>query len=256
MNNRKPLIAGNWKMNLDAPAAAALGRDVVQATGRFHNIEVVVIPPFPFLSLVAKTLEGSSIGLGAQDLSQQKAGAFTGDVAGEMLRDVGCDWVLVGHSERREIHAETDAMVAEKTNRALDVGLKPIVCVGERLAERDSGKTFDRIERQIMDGLGSLSRKQMEKIVIAYEPVWAIGTGRTATPAQAEEVHEFIRGLIARMFDDGLAAQIRILYGGSVKAENAATLMSEKDVDGALVGGASLSSDTFGKIASAGAGGK
>jgi len=194
-------------------------------------------------------LDGSAIGVGGQDLSAEAEGAFTGEVSATMLTSLGCGYVLVGHSERREYHLESDELVRRKVGRALDAGLVPIVCVGEKLAERDAGETFARVERQVRVGLDGLTAAQMARVVIAYEPVWAIGTGRTATPAQAEEVHEFIRNLLASMFGSDVAAATRILYGGSVKPGNARELMSQKDVDGALVGGASLSGEGFAAIA-------
>ncbi|HOI09023.1 MAG TPA: triose-phosphate isomerase [Myxococcota bacterium] len=247
--DRKPLIAGNWKMNTDAASSAALAREVLQRTGRLRSVDVAVFPPFPLIPAVLRVLDGSAIGVGGQDLSAEAEGAFTGEVSATMLTSLGCGYVLVGHSERREYHLESDELVRRKVGRALDAGLVPIVCVGEKLAERDAGETFARVERQVRVGLDGLTAAQMARVVIAYEPVWAIGTGRTATPAQAEEVHEFIRNLLASMFGSDVAAATRILYGGSVKPGNARELMSQKDVDGALVGGASLSGEGFAAIA-------
>jgi triosephosphate isomerase len=209
---------------------------------------VVVLPPFPFLPAVGKALEGTPVEFGAQDISAEAEGAFTGEVSAKMLLSLGCTHVTIGHSERREYHLESDELVARKTTRAIDAGLVPIVCVGEKLAEREAGETFRRVDTQITVGLGGLGAERMSRVVIAYEPVWAIGTGRTATPAQAEEVHEFIRKRIAGIYGEALAGTTRILYGGSVKADNAATLLSQADVDGALVGGASLSADAFAVI--------
>lgn len=245
---RRPLIAGNWKMNLDLDGATTLARNVAQKVARFRNCDIAVLPPFPFIPAVAKAVEGTPVAFGAQDLSAEAEGAYTGEVSAKMLLSLGCSYVTVGHSERREYHIESDELVARKTARAIDAGLVPIVCVGEKLAERESGETFHRVDTQISVGLGGLGAERMSRVVIAYEPVWAIGTGRTATPAQAEEVHEFIRKRIAGIYGEALAGTTRILYGGSVKADNAATLLSQADVDGALVGGASLSADAFAVI--------
>jgi triosephosphate isomerase len=243
---RKPLIAGNWKMFLDAVSAAALAREILNRCGRVRNAESVVCPPFPLIPAVAKVLEGSPVGIGAQDMSAE--GAFTGEVSAKMLQSVGCTHVVLGHSERREYHLESDELIRRKLDRALAAGLVPILCVGERLAERDGGETFARVDRQITVGLQGLAADAARRVVIAYEPVWAIGTGRTATPAQAEEVHEYIRRRVAALLGEDVAAGMRILYGGSVKPANAASLMAEKDVDGALVGGASLAADSFAGI--------
>ncbi|MBP7126016.1 triose-phosphate isomerase [Myxococcota bacterium] len=246
--NRRPLIAGNWKMHLDASGAAALAREVLQRTGRFRHADVCVLPAFPLIPAVARVLEGSPVGFGAQDLSAEEEGAFTGEVSARMLTSLGCQYVCIGHSERREYHLESDELVRRKVERALSAGLIPIVCVGEKLAERDRGETFARVERQVTVGLSDLDAKAMERLVIAYEPVWAIGTGRNATPAQAQEVHEFLRGLLARFHGPEVAARTRILYGGSVKPGNARELLAQRDVDGALVGGASLSGESFAAI--------
>ena len=250
-SNRRPMVAGNWKMFLDAATGAALARDVVQRVSRARHCDIVVAPSFPLIAPVARILEGSPIGLGAQDLSPEIEGAFTGDVSAKILLSLGCSHVVIGHSERREHHLETDDQVRRKVGRALDSGLVPIVCVGERLAERESGATFHRVETQVKVGLAGLPPEAMARIVLAYEPVWAIGTGRTASPAQAEEVHEFIRRLVGTMHGGVIADGLRILYGGSVKADNAKSLMAEKDVDGALVGGASLQAEAFAAIVDA-----
>ena len=212
------------------------------------NVEIVVCPPFISLHAVKDVLAGSCIGLGAQNVYWEKSGAFTGEVSAPMLKSVGCAYVIIGHSERRTYFAETDETVNKRIFAALAEGLKPIVCVGETLEERESGKTFEVIKRQIEGGLANLSVEQMASVVIAYEPVWAIGTGRTATPAQAQEVHAFIRKLLNDIFGQTTAEATRIQYGGSVKPDNAAELMSQPDIDGALVGGASLKADSFEKI--------
>jgi triosephosphate isomerase len=210
-----------------------------------------VLPGAPLIPAVAKVLEGTSLGFGGQDLSPEVEGAYTGDVSARMLTSLGCTYVTVGHSERREYHLESDDGVKRKTLAALAAGLTPIVCIGEKLAERDAGQTFHRIETQVRTGLGGYTAEQIGRVVIAYEPVWAIGTGRTASPAQAEEVHEFIRRLLASVYDAGVADGMRILYGGSVKADNARDLLTQKDVDGALVGGASLKAESFAAIVEA-----
>lgn len=245
---RRPLIAGNWKMNLDVKGARELAREVRDRVSRYKNCDVAVCPSSILIADVAKVLEGSSVGFGGQDVSVEVKGAFTGETSAEQLLSLGCTYVIVGHSERREYHFESDELINSKVKRAIASGLIPIFCVGEKLSERDAGKTFERIERQVKVGLSGLTAADMATVVVAYEPVWAIGTGRVATPAQAEEVHEFIRGLLNVMFGAVVAEATRILYGGSVKADNARELMSQKDVDGALVGGASLVADSFAGI--------
>ena len=250
-DRRRPLVAGNWKMHLDAASAAALAREVIQTTARARWCDVVVIPAFPLIPAVVRVVAGTTVEVGAQDLSPEAEGAFTGDVSAKMLVSVGCRWVIIGHSERRKYHLEGDDVVRAKCVRALSAGLTPIVCVGEQLSERRAGETLHRIEVQVRFGLGGLSPEDAARVVIAYEPVWAIGTGETATPGQAEEVHEFIRRLWAGMYGEELAVRLRILYGGSVKPSNAAELMAQKDVDGALVGGASLLARDFGEIIAA-----
>ncbi|MBM4395376.1 MAG: triose-phosphate isomerase [Deltaproteobacteria bacterium] len=251
MAGRRPVVAGNWKMHLDVQGAAALARDVVRATSLARWCDVAVMPSAPLIAGVARVLEGTSVEWGGQDLAAEAQGAYTGDVSAAQLVSLGCRWVIVGHSERRKYHLEGDDVVKAKTVRALGAGLTPITCVGEQLSERKAGQTLHRIETQVRFGLGGLAPADAERVVIAYEPVWAIGTGETATPAQAEEVHEYIRRLWASMYGDTLAAKVRILYGGSVKASNAAELMGQKDVDGALVGGAALSANDFGEIVKA-----
>ncbi|HOD06529.1 MAG TPA: triose-phosphate isomerase [Myxococcota bacterium] len=248
MSTRKYLVAGNWKMNLDVRTAADLARGVVSRAARFRGVDVVVCPSAVLIPGVARVLEGSNVALGGQDLSVEEAGAFTGETSAAQLLSTGCRYVIVGHSERREYHFESDELVGAKVKRALGSGLIPIFCVGEKLAERKAGKTFERIERQVRVGLDGLDSTAMANVVVAYEPVWAIGTGEVATPAQAEEVHEFIRGILKGMFGAEVAGATRILYGGSVKADNARDLMACPDVDGALVGGASLKAEQFGGI--------
>lgn len=228
--------------------AKALVQDLKGRVQNVTNVEIVVCPPFISLQTVKDVLAGSNIGLGAQNVFWEKNGAFTGEVSAPMLKSVGCAYVIIGHSERRTYFSETDSTVNKRIFASLTEGLKPIVCVGETLEEREAGKTFDVIKRQITGGLANLSTEQMVPVVIAYEPVWAIGTGKTATPAQAQEVHAFIRQLLKELFGQATADATRLQYGGSVKPENAAELMSQPDIDGALVGGASLKAETFEKI--------
>lgn len=250
---RTPLIAGNWKMNLDRQAAVALAAAVAQRTRELEGVELVVCPPSVYLLPVAEALRGSKIKVGAQNMYHEASGAFTGEVSAAMLLDVGCTFVILGHSERRHLLGETDEAINRKVLAALAAGLTPIVCVGERLEERESGRTAAVIEAQFAGSLASLSAEQMSKVVIAYEPVWAIGTGKVATPAQAEEVHADLRKRIAGRYNAQLAERVRIQYGGSVKPSNAPELLGQKNVDGALVGGASLTADDFVGIAEAAA---
>jgi triosephosphate isomerase len=245
---RIPIIAGNWKMNTGIEDAKALLQDLKALVSDVTNVEVIVCPPFISLAAVAEIVKGNNIGLGAQNVYWEKSGAFTGEISAPMLKSTGCTYVIIGHSERRTYFYETDETVNKRIFAALNEGLKPIVCVGETLEERESGETFDVIKRQITDGLANLSTEHMKTVVIAYEPVWAIGTGKTATPEQAQEVHAFIRNLLAEMFGDTTAEETRIQYGGSVKPNNITALMSQADIDGALVGGASLKADSFAQI--------
>ena len=246
--SRKPLVAGNWKMHKTVSEAVALVRDLRPRISMIHDVEVAVFPPFTALSAVAQTLDGSNLGLGAQDLHWEASGAFTGELSAAMLTDVGCRYVLVGHSERRQLFGETDGAVKLKAAAALEGGLIPIVCFGESLAEREASETLEVVERQVTRGVSGLPTEQVKRLVLAYEPVWAIGTGKTATSAQAQEVHAAVRGLMGRLHGPEVAASVRILYGGSVKPENARELMAQPDVDGALVGGASLSAESFAGI--------
>ncbi|HYB99237.1 MAG TPA: triose-phosphate isomerase [Candidatus Limnocylindrales bacterium] len=245
---RKPLLAGNWKLNAGTAAEArALATAVVAGCGAVHDREVMVAPPFVALPAVADVVSGSAVALGAQDLYWEASGAFTGEVSGPMLIDAGCRYVIIGHSERRQFFAETDYTVAKKVAAAHACGLAPILCVGESLAQRDSGETMTLVEKQVRHGIVELPAEGMATLVIAYEPVWAIGTGRTATPEQAQEVHGHIRAILRDVAPD-VADSVRILYGGSVKPGNVDELMACADVDGALVGGASLSADDFLRI--------
>lgn len=243
--NRRPFIAGNWKMNTRRDSAAALVHQLIQGVGEAPVAEVAVCPPSVYLLAVADALAGSPIELGAQNLHPAADGAYTGEVNAAMLTDVGCRFVILGHSERRQLFGETDASVAEKLQAALKGNLVPIVCVGETLQQRKAEETDSVVEAQIRGSLAGLDEIRAAGIVIAYEPVWAIGTGLTATPDQAEAVHAMIRKLLGELFTPGVAEQIRIQYGGSVKAENAADLLSQANIDGALVGGASLKADEF-----------
>jgi triosephosphate isomerase len=242
MSELTKLIAGNWKMHKTLAEARELAREILQGVGPETRGEVVLAPPYTALSAVAGELTGSVVKLAAQDTFWEEKGAFTGAIAPGMLVDAGCTYVIVGHSERRQHFGDTDEAVNRKVKAALAAGLRPILCVGETLAEREAGRTFTVVETQVRHGLAGFPASERERLVIAYEPVWAIGTGKTATPQQAQEVHRLIRDLLPEVL--GTAA-IRILYGGSVTPGNAATLMAEPDLDGALVGGASLKAASF-----------
>jgi triosephosphate isomerase len=244
---RKPFVAGNWKMNTDSHTSVQLAELIVSGSCELagNSATVAVCPPFVYLQSVAKAVSASHVAVGAQDVYYESKGAFTGEVSPAMLKDVGCTYVLCGHSERRHVIGETDELINRKLIAALSGGLLPILCVGELLAERDASQTEEVVSRHLKEGLAGLSAEKVSAVTIAYEPVWAIGTGRTATPQQAQEVHGFIRDLLEQMYDAELAEEIRILYGGSVKPNNSAELMSQSDVDGLLVGGASLKADDF-----------
>ncbi len=244
---RKPIIAGNWKMNCTIPEALELVKRLKERLSDVKGREIVIAPPYTALSPVSRNLIGSNMTLAAQNLFWEDKGAFTGEISAEMLLDAGCDYVIIGHSERRQLFGETDEAVNKKVRTALSAGLIPILCVGETLSEREDGATLSVIERQLTIALSDVIMTEPEDMVVAYEPVWAIGTGKTATPAQAQEVHAYIRGLLKRICGD-TADGIRILYGGSVKPENIDELMAEADIDGALVGGASLKADSFARI--------
>ena len=250
---RKPLVAGNWKMNLTKAEAIALGAGLVAKSGGFGGVEVGVIPAFVHIDAVGSAIKGAPIGLGAQDAYFEKAGAFTGEICCSMLTDLGVKYVLVGHSERRHVIGESDALCNKKLHAVIDNGLTCILCVGEKIEERKANQTFDVCRRQLVEGLKGLDKAKAGRLVIAYEPVWAIGTGLNATKEQAQEVHAFVRGELGRIFDKATAEATRIQYGGSVKASNAGELMSQPDVDGALVGGASLKIDEFAGIIAAAA---
>jgi triosephosphate isomerase len=242
---RRPFIAGNWKMNLNREKAVALAEAVAKASQTVDNADVAVCPPSCYLDAVGKAIAGSKVALGAQNMYFEKDGAFTGELSAAMLVDVGCKYVILGHSERRHILGETDADINKKVHAALAAGLIPILCVGELLSEREAGKTIEVIQTQFDGSLAGISAEQMEKIVIAYEPVWAIGTGKVATPQQAEDVHLALRKIVTERYNGSVADKVRMQYGGSVKPDNAAELLGQADIDGALVGGASLKADQF-----------
>ena len=245
---RKIIIAGNWKMYKTLKE----GEDLTVALKRelydVENVDIVVCPPYTLLAYIADALETSNILVGAQDIYWQDEGAFTGEVSGKMIKDTGCKYVIIGHSERRQFFGETNETVNKKIKAALKYELTPIVCVGETLTQREAGKTFAVLDEHVKGAFSGLTEEEAEKAIIAYEPVWAIGTGKTATPDQAQEVHKYIRGLINKLFSEDLANFIRIQYGGSVKPENTLELMKQPDVDGALVGGASLQVASFASI--------
>jgi triosephosphate isomerase len=249
---RKKIIAANWKMNLTVSEAEAFLHTFLHEIGDDSGAEVVIVPPFTALSKVSEILgRGQSAKLGAQNMHWEKSGAFTGEISAQMLRELYVRYVVVGHSERRTLFFETDEVVNRKVRAALDAALKPIVCIGETLEQRDGGEVESVLHRQLEVGLSGLSAKEISDTVIAYEPVWAIGTGRTATPEQAQAAHAFIRKTIAELWDAVAADKVRIQYGGSVKPQNSAELMREPDIDGALVGGASLDPRGFAEIVKA-----
>ncbi len=245
---RRPLIAGNWKMNNNCAQSVELVTQLMKMVSDSSGVDIVVAPPYTALSSVATLLKGSSLGLAAQNIFWEEAGAFTGEIGPGMLTDVGCTHVIIGHSERRQYFNETDDTVNKRLKAALRTSLIPIVCIGETLAEREERKTLSVIEQQVTEGLRGVTPNEMERTIIAYEPVWAIGTGKTASPQQAQEVHHFIRELIEKIYSKQIAEQVRILYGGSVKPENSNSLMEQEDIDGALVGGASLKAESFAGI--------
>lgn len=247
---RVPVIAGNWKLFKTVGESVALVHELIPLVAGKRGVEIVVAPVFTALSRVGDALEGSNVRLAAQDCFWEEEGAFTGEVSPKLLKDVGCSHVIIGHSERRQYFGETDSTVNKKARAVIAAGLTAIVCVGETLAERESEQTFSVIEKQIQAGITELAADDFINVVIAYEPVWAIGTGKTATDAQAQEVHLFIRRLIARLCGQSVADAVRILYGGSVKPDNVKGLMAQPDIDGALVGGASLKAESFAAIAS------
>jgi triosephosphate isomerase (TIM) len=242
---RKKLIAGNWKMNKTSADAVALAREIVVAVGTQPDVEVVICPPFTSLEVVGGAIDGSLVKLGAQNMHFEASGAFTGEISAPMLRALFATHVILGHSERRTLFGETDELVNKKVLAALKNQLRPILCVGESLAEREAGSTLKVIQTQTERGLDGVSKEMAASLVIAYEPVWAIGTGKVATSEQAQEVHGFIRGLLTKLYGEPVSLRIRILYGGSMKPANAPELLGQKDIDGGLIGGASLESRSF-----------
>ncbi len=242
---RRPLIAGNWKMHLTRHEAVALARSIVEGAPRITHADLAVCPPSVYVDAVGEVVRGTPVALGAQNMYHAPPGAFTGEISASMLVDLRCQYVILGHSERRHILGETDAEINRKVRAALQAGLTPIVCVGETLAQREAGQTGSVVEAQCAGSLEGLTAEQMSGIVIAYEPVWAIGTGKVATPEQAEAVHADLRRLLAKRYNAAVADAVRIQYGGSVKPDNAAALLSQPNIDGALVGGASLQAASF-----------
>jgi len=256
MSSRKKLIAGNWKMNKTSSDAVSLVQEIVAAIGKQTDVDVVVCPPFTSLESVGKALDGSNLKLGAQNVHPEASGAYTGETSVGMLRALFASYVIIGHSERRSYFHETDAFINQKVLAALKGQLKPILCVGETLGQREAGETLRVVQTQLEGGLEGVAKDQATSVVIAYEPVWAIGTGKVATTEQAQEVHAFIRSLLAKNFGDGVAEKIRILYGGSMKPSNAPELLGQKDIDGGLIGGASLESRSFVELVKAASGAK
>lgn len=248
MDTRKPLIAGNWKMFKTCPEAGETARHLVELAGSTSSVDIMIAPPFTALTTVSEIIRDSSIELGAQNLFWETEGAFTGEISAPMIASAGARYVIIGHSERRQFFGETDETVNKKIPMAVNASLIPVVCVGETESERDSGKTFSVLDKQIQKGLEGLNLDAQNPPVIAYEPVWAIGTGKTAHADQAQEAHAYIRDLISQAFGNQVADAVRILYGGSVKPNNIAELMALPDIDGALVGGASLKPETFSEI--------
>jgi triosephosphate isomerase len=250
---RTPLIAGNWKMNTLSGSAAALTRGIAARADEVAGAELLVCPPHPYLALVRDAIGSATVGLGGQNMHHESSGPFTGEISAAMLSDIGAQYVILGHSERRHIFGETDEDVNKKTHAAFAAGLRPIVCVGELLEEREAGKTAEVIRQQFVGSLANVSADQILSTAIAYEPVWAIGTGKVASPEQAEEVHADLRKQLTERYNSEIADSVRILYGGSVKPDNAAELLGQANIDGALIGGASLQADDFLAIATAGA---
>jgi triosephosphate isomerase (TIM) len=247
---RRPIIVGNWKMHKTTAEAVALVNALRASVTQVQDVDIGVAPPFTALMAVAEALRGSTLFVAAQNMHWELQGAFTGEISAAMLTDIGCARVIVGHSERRQYFAETDATVNKKLRAALNAQLDPILCIGETLDQREGNATFSVLEQQVRHGLANIAAESMSQVVIAYEPIWAIGTGKTATPTQAQEVHAFIRSLLGELYGKALADEVRIQYGGSVNAGNIHTLMMQSDVDGALVGGASLEASSFAQIVS------
>jgi triosephosphate isomerase len=242
---RKPFIAGNWKMNTDSASAVALAAGLAKELSSVDTVDVAVCPPFVYLQSVAAALSASNVALGSQNVYFEEKGAFTGEISCAMLKDTSCAYAIIGHSERRHVMGETDTMINKKISAAISGGLLPIFCVGELLEDRQGGTTNEVVASQIKNGLEGICAESVQAVTVAYEPVWAIGTGLTATPEQAQEVHAMIRGLLAELYGNEIAQAIRVQYGGSAKPSNTAELMAQPDVDGLLVGGASLKVEDF-----------
>ncbi|MBZ4682941.1 MAG: triosephosphate isomerase [Fusobacteriaceae bacterium] len=249
---RKTIVAGNWKMNKTNAEAVETLKKLAELTKDIDGVEVVIGAPFTALSDAVKAVEGSKIKIAAQNMNPNEKGAFTGEISPLMLKAIGVEYVILGHSERREYYGETNEFINAKVKAALAHGLTPILCVGEKLEDREADKTEEVVEDHVRGGLKDLTKEEAKQTVIAYEPVWAIGTGKTASPEQAQEVHKFIRNLLTDMYGEEIANEITIQYGGSMKPENAKELMSQPDIDGGLVGGASLEADSFAKVVEAG----
>jgi triosephosphate isomerase len=245
---RRPLISGNWKMYTTTQEAQQLASAVALAASKVSGRDVMIAPPYTALAAVSAVLADTGVMLGAQNVHWEEQGAFTGEISAPMLRDVGCSMAIIGHSERRHVFGETDSMINKRVTGALQFGLIPVFCIGETLEQREAGQTLKVLEDQVRAGLAAVELTDGAQIVVAYEPVWAIGTGKTATESQAQEVHSFIRTLLAGIYEKDIAGQIRILYGGSVKPENIDILMQQDDIDGALVGGAALKAEMFERI--------
>ena len=242
---RKKVIAGNWKMNNDLSESQNLVSGIISGLGNDTTCDVIVCPPFTSLSEVNTLIKNTPVKLGAQNMHYENSGAFTGEISNSMLKSVGCEYVIIGHSERRTIFGENDEIINKKIKKALESGMKVIFCIGESLEQREEGITNEVVKKQIVNGLMNVTSDNLTNIIIAYEPIWAIGTGKTATPEQAQEVHSFIRGQIEEIYSKDSAENLQIQYGGSVKPENAVTLLSQPDIDGALVGGACLKAESF-----------
>jgi triosephosphate isomerase len=245
---RTPVIAGNWKMNKTVAEAVALASEIKEKVAGVENVKIIVCPVFTAVKSVADVLKGTNVKVGAQDMYWETSGAYTGEVSGEMLLEAGAEYVIIGHSERRQYFGETNETVNKKLKKALAIGLKPIVCIGETLADRESGATEAVVEKQVREGFVGLTAEEMKGTIIAYEPVWAIGTGKTATAEQAEAVHAFVRNLVSQLWDKETADAVVIQYGGSMKPENVASLLAQPDIDGGLIGGAALKADSFEKL--------
>jgi len=245
---RRPLIAGNWKMHTTTREAQQLASAVIQAANKVSGRDVMIAPPYTALAAVSTIISGTGVILGAQNVHWEEQGAFTGEISASMLKDLGCNMAIVGHSERRHVFGETDFMINRRITGALQFGLIPVFCIGETLKQREAAQTLKVLEDQVRGGLAGIKLRDGAQIVVAYEPVWAIGTGKTATETQAQEAHSFIRTLLADIYEKNIAGQIRILYGGSVKPENIDILMQQDDIDGALVGGAALKAEMFERI--------